>query len=144
MCRFVKFTESKKRAFLEALRSGARRGAAAESVGVTRQCVAYHAKDDPDFDAAIIQAEADACELVEDALFQKAKKGDVASMIFYLCNRAKERWRNPMQRIEQTGRDGGALEVSFLSAEERKARIDDLIRKRGSGASRAVAGGTES
>lgn len=34
-------------------------------------------------------------------------------------------------RQEHTGRDGGPIEVSNLTPEERKARIDELIQKRG-------------
>lgn len=53
---------------------------------------------------------------------------DTTAQIFWLKNRKPKQWRDK-QDIEHSGNiDGSLIE---LSAEERRARIDELIRKRG-------------
>jgi hypothetical protein len=85
---------SKKAAYLEYLRQGLRRSKAAESVGVHVTTVWRWAQRDPDFANAIDQAELDSCEVIEDALFQKAKGGHVTAIQVWLYNRWPERWRD--------------------------------------------------
>jgi hypothetical protein len=89
-----KFDDVKKAQYLECLRQGMRRGKASRAVGVTRMTVWSAEQADHEFAAACERAEADACEAIEDALWNKARGGDTTSMIFYLTNRAKERWQD--------------------------------------------------
>lgn len=67
---------------------------------------------------------------VENALLKKALAGDVTAMIFWLKNRQRDKWRDK-QDHEITGKDGGPIETSVLTPEERQARINELIAKRG-------------
>lgn len=91
---FVKVGLSKKAAYLEALAKGMRRGAAAKSVGVSRESIrlAYH--EDPSFLAEIEQAELDACEPVEDALYAQCLKGNVVAIQVWLYNRSSSNWKD--------------------------------------------------
>lgn len=89
-----KFTARRREAFLALLRDGARRGAAADQVGVTRQTVRMAYQADPDFRAAVDQAEMDANEPVEDALYQAAIAGNVRAIEVWLYNRTGERWKD--------------------------------------------------
>ena len=89
-----KFTKQKQEAFLAALREGSRRGAAAESVGVTRWLISHYIKSNPEFREAIERAEMEANELVEDALFMAATSGNVVAAQVWLYNRAPDRWRD--------------------------------------------------
>jgi len=110
MSRRPKFGKRRKQAYLDALRQGARRGAAAASVGVTRETVRLHRKKDPDFADAEEEAELEAHELVEDALFQAAISGNVTACQVWLYNRRPDRWQD-RRNIQHTGRDGGPIEV---------------------------------
>lgn len=76
------------------LRLGKRRGAAAKAVGVSRVTVALHVKDDPEFAAAVDDAEMDVHEQVEEALLVKAKEGNVVAIQVWLYNRLPELWRD--------------------------------------------------
>ncbi len=109
MCSPYKFTIKKKEAFLSNLREGMRRGAAAEAVGISRATICYHMKADLEFADQVDRAEMEAHEIVEDALFQAASSGNVPSMIFWLCNRVPDKWRN-VQRQEHSGPGGGPIE----------------------------------
>jgi hypothetical protein len=89
--RLCKFDDHRKAAFLDKLRAGLRRGAAAEAVGVHRNTVSNAIRDDPDFAEAVSQAELDACELIEDALFKAATQDrNVTAIQVWLYNRWKD------------------------------------------------------
>jgi hypothetical protein len=110
--RRVKFTAKKRLAYLEALRGGARRCAAAESVGIHRETVRKVNRDDPEFAAAVDQAEMDANELVEDALYQASLAGNVVACQVWLYNRQPDRWRDQRNvKAEITGEGGGPLTI---------------------------------
>jgi hypothetical protein len=96
--RIAKFDTNKRDAYLEKLRQGLRRGAAAEAVGVHRSTVGNAMRDDPDFAAAVSEAELDACELVEDALFKAATQDrNVTAIQVWLYNRRPARWKDMRQ-----------------------------------------------
>lgn len=88
------FSQEKKEAYLEHLRQGLRRGEAATSIGMTRHGVAYHYYRDPEFMAQIEQAELDACEKVESALFKAACDGNVIACQVWLYNRKPHQWKD--------------------------------------------------
>jgi hypothetical protein len=93
-----KFDAHKRAAFLDKLRAGLRRGAAAEAVGVHRSTVCDAMRDDPGFAAAVSEAELDACEPVEDALFKAATLDrNVTAIQVYLYNRRPDRWKDMRQ-----------------------------------------------
>jgi hypothetical protein len=89
-----KFNAERKEAYLERLREGMRRGKAAQAVGVDRSTVWRAVQEDPEFAAAVDQAELDACEIIEDALFESAKKGNVTAQQVWLYNRHPDRWKD--------------------------------------------------
>ena len=53
-----------------------------------------------------------AVRAVEDALFTRAIEGNVAAQVFFLCNRAHERWRST-GRVALAGGDDEQLGRSF-------------------------------
>ena len=89
-----KFNAERKEAYLERLREGMRRGKAAQAVGVDRSTVWRAVQEDPEFAAAVDQAELDACEIIEDALFESAKKGNVTAQQVWLYNRHPDCWKD--------------------------------------------------
>jgi len=103
-----KFGAQKRTEFLQNLRDGMRRGAAAEAVGVTRETVRLVYRDEPEFASAVEQAEMDANETVEDALYQAATSGNVTAIQVWLYNRQPERWVDKRNvKMEHSGPDGG-------------------------------------
>lgn len=90
----VKFSTLKRAAYLDLLRQGNRRGAAAEAVGVHRDTIRNTMIADPEFAAAVDAAEMDANEVVEDALFLQAKKGNTTAIQVWLYNRNPSRWKD--------------------------------------------------
>lgn len=110
-----KFGAVKRAAFLTALREGSRRGAAAEAVGISRETVRLAYNADPDFAAQVEQAEMDANEPVEDALYQAALAGNVVAAQVWLYNRMPERWQD-RRRVDAThsGPSGGPVEIRVV------------------------------
>lgn len=93
-----RFGVAKREAYLEALRDGQRRVAAARFVGVAPSTVTRFAKEHPEFARAIDEAEMEANEVVEDALYQAAASGNVIACQVWLYNREPDRWMD-MRRI---------------------------------------------
>ena len=92
-----KFTAPRRALVLKAISEGKTRSAAMESLGLARQTLTMAMKRDPDFAALVEAAEMPVHEAVESALLKSAMSGNVTAQIFYLCNRAKERWTHVNQ-----------------------------------------------
>lgn len=92
--RVSKFDAIKRETFLELLRDGCTRTTAAAAVGMTRQGVWSHTQKDPDFEKLVSRAEMVADADIENALFKKARSGNVPAMIFWLKNRQGASWSN--------------------------------------------------
>ena len=89
-----------------------RRGTAAHSVGVTRWTVLDYKKRDPEFASLADDAEMDANEEVEDALYMAATSGNVVAIQVWLYNRWPDRWRDARQaKVEISGSDDAPLIV---------------------------------
>lgn len=54
---------------------------------------------------------------VENALYQKALKGDVTAMIFWLKNRKYRQWRDKQVEIEEETNEGGIIEIPMVEEE---------------------------
>jgi hypothetical protein len=70
--------------FLEHMRAGMRRGAAAEVLGLTRREVLDFIDSDAEFELQVLDAEGLATEHVEEALYQAAVSGSVAAAKLWL------------------------------------------------------------
>ncbi len=92
-----KFTAPRKALLLKAISEGKTRSAAMESLGLVRQTLTMAMKRDPEFAVLVEAAEMPVHEAVESALLKSALSGNVTAQIFYLCNRAKERWTHVNQ-----------------------------------------------
>ncbi len=102
--------------FLGALRQGLRRGAAARAAGVSRMYVWRHLQEHPEFQEEIDRAEADACDMVEEALLRAInEKLNVPGMIFWLTNRAPDRWKD-RRGVPPTGPQAADPQAEALAA----------------------------
>lgn len=80
-------TRSQRDEFIGHMRNGMRRGAAAEAMGLSRMAVMCFIADDDEFRAAVEDAEGQATEHVEEALYQAAVSGNVTAAKIWLERR---------------------------------------------------------
>ena len=113
-----KFTAPRRALVLKAISEGKTRSAAMESLGLARQTLTMAMKRDPEFAALVEAAEMPVHEAVESALLKSALRGNVTSMIFYLCNRQPDRW----QHVNQVRVDT-KVDVHIGAAEALQAKI---------------------
>lgn len=73
------FTVAKRAEFLEHIREGMMRGAAADALELDRRGVRAFILKNPEFEKAVLDAELDATEHVQEALYQAAVSGNVAA-----------------------------------------------------------------
>ena len=93
-----KFTAPKREEYLSLIsEDGLGRHRAAKQVGVSPPTVVSYAKDNPEFAEARDQAEMEANEQVENALFNAAKSGHVTACQVWLYNRMPDRWSDKRQ-----------------------------------------------
>ncbi len=94
---FDKFDQQRQEKYLALVRGGMRRGPAADAVGVSRCLLWQYRKVNAEFVEAEVQAEMDACDIIEDALFNEAKEGNVRACETWLFNRSSDRWADKKQ-----------------------------------------------
>lgn len=95
-----KFTDTAKADYLDMLRQGNRRMAAAEAIDVAYSTIWRAMKADDDFARAVELAERRADEEVEDALYQAAISGNLTAIQVWLYNRWPDRWKDQRGRAE--------------------------------------------
>lgn len=102
----------RKAAYIDALKSGLRKGDAAKAIGVARGTVWKAAEEDEEFRARIEEAAEEAVEAVEDALYEAALSGNVVAIQVVLYNRAPGRWADRRQlHAKVSGHDGGPIRI---------------------------------
>lgn len=118
--------------FLELVAVGVAPVNAGIEVGWSPQRTKAHMKD-PDFadmvDGALERANAS----MEQALYAKGMAGNVTAQMWWLMNRAPDRWRD-VKRIEVRTEH----KVSLTAVESVKAGVLQLIREQGVGAMQAL------
>lgn len=66
-------------------------------------------RDDESLRERVLASERAAVSVVEDALFAKASSGNLGACVFWLCNRAKDRWQDvrklQVEAVKATGVD---------------------------------------
>lgn len=105
-------------------------GAALKAARVSVSTLWRWRKADAEFDAQVTAARKDVeslqVHLVEDSWVQRLMRGKCTptEMIFYLINRAPDRWRS-VNRVEHTGAGGGPIRHADLSRLS-DAQVDKL------------------
>jgi hypothetical protein len=118
------FTPDKQAEYLDYLCKGMRRGEAAAATGVNVATIAAFRKKDPAFVAAEAEAEVQACDVLESALWNLASGGHMTALMFWLQNRAPDRWKD-MRRVDKTVTHTGTV-THELEAGETMTRIAAL------------------
>lgn len=106
-----------KKALLEALRNTLGIVTpACEMVGCSRNTFYEYVKQDPDFAKAVKEMDDIAGDFVESQLMKQIKSGEVSSTIFYAKTKLKH--RGYVERKEQSGPDGGPIEVKWRISDD--------------------------
>lgn len=94
MARPLKFTQKRKKQFLEMLGNGNTIASICEGLGLTTSAYRKHRLTDPEFAQEVDEVKSLRTHLVEDALYVNALGGNVTAQIFYLVNRRPEDWQS--------------------------------------------------
>ena len=130
-----KYSDERAAKIVNYLRVGASRAAASQGSGITYQTFLNWLRAHDDFAGMVAEAEAQAEITCTVEVFKAAKNGDVKAAIEWLKRRRPGDWSETL-RNEQTGANGGPIEIATLTDAERAARIASLVdaaRTRGTG-----------
>ena len=83
-----------KKAIIENLEDGNTISTSCSNVDVSRNTFYRWLKEDPNFKQEVEIAQESRIKMVEDALYKSAIEGDHTAQIFFLCNRAKDKWQD--------------------------------------------------
>ena len=123
-----RFDDSVKSQFLDLLRKGARRHAAARSLGVHPDTVRNARRRDPSFDEDCILAEQEAVEKIEDELWEAATERKEPWAIQMLLKQLDgDRWREKKQ-VDVTV--SGTVELDAGALIERVMELQGRLRDR--------------
>lgn len=89
----------------------------ASRLGVDRATLHRYMNDHDDLRDALKSGDTEIVANVEAALAKKALGGDVTAMIFFLKNKAPDKWRDKTTQ-ELTGKNGAPVTVRWASADE--------------------------
>jgi len=127
MDRLGSFTQQKQARYLGALRQGLRRSKAARVANVSRETIRQHLKNDKAFAERVAEAEEDACDVIEDVLWQKALTGHFPSIKLWLENRSPDRWKD-RRAVEQE-----VVSEPVPSLEDMRQELEQLLANESSG-----------
>jgi len=73
-----------------------------KNIGIAMSTFCEWKNKHPEFSEALKRSKEAADYEVENALFKKAKMGDVTAMIFWLKNRQPRKWRDKVSFVDET------------------------------------------
>ncbi len=108
-------TEENKQIALQAIREKLSIQHACDQIGLSRTAFYSWMKKDPDFAAAVVDAQEGACDVLEECLMDRAKDrknlGGVTSAIFLLKGRRSQIYHDRTHQV-LTGPGGGPVQIS--------------------------------
>lgn len=110
--------EAKKEAILLSLKDGSTVSAACHACGISRNTFYSWLKEDSAFATKVDEAQKSRIQHVEDSLYKKAIEGNMTAIIFFLCNREPERWKN-VNKVEAELHGQGPIKFVLYDPNER-------------------------
>ena len=98
-------SDPKKMAVLASIGNGVGIGLSCEGAGVNRQTYYEWMNRDAGFKEASFLAQNSRVTVIEDALAREAEKGNITALIFWLCNRAPDRWKSINNTVHSFSRE---------------------------------------
>lgn len=120
-----KFDAARREIFLDLLRKGIRRTQACKKAGISRPTFNKYMNNNKKFAAEVAQAESDANELVEQAMFSSALKGNVTAQQVWLYNRDPEHWQDKRSKGEPQN-----INLNVSSDADLDAKLERIIQGR--------------
>lgn len=88
----------------------------AQNMGISKSTLYEYRKKSEVLDEALRENKEYADTVIENALYQKAKNGDVTAMIYWLKNRKADKWRDkPSEKGERNS--GGVIVIPEVAGE---------------------------
>ena len=88
----------------------------ASVLGMGERTLYEKVKEYSHFSQAISNGKSKGIAQITNALFKKAKEGDVAAQKYYLNNRDNSNWKDRIeQKTEHTGPDGGPIQTQNIT-----------------------------
>lgn len=128
--RRTKRTATVEKKIVAALKAGNTRANAARLAGISYPTLKRWCQLSEPFRAALDLAEAEAEGAYVADIKRMAKGGNFQAASFWLKTRRHDDWREPAERHEHTGKDGGPITLTDLFA---RARANREERERGDG-----------
>lgn len=110
---------------------------AAEAAEIARQTHYDWMKNDPEYPALFAQAEQEAADALEHAARERALAGSDTLMIFLLKGLKPEKYKERSENYNRNDNNNLNTDLTQMTSDERRARIDELNRRRGNGATGA-------
>lgn len=86
------------------------------NLGISERTLYRRKNDMAEMAEAIKRGQAMGIREIENALFKKAKEGNTTAQIFFLANRAPDRWKS-VNRTEVTGAGGTPISAPVINVE---------------------------
>ena len=128
----------KQSAFLAAFAKCGTITKAAEAADIARQTHYDWMKNEPNYPALFAQAEQEAADALEHAARERALAGSDTLMIFLLKGLKPEKFKERTENNNTNNNNNLNTDMTNMSPDERRARIDELNRLRGNGASNSA------
>lgn len=134
--------------FLKSLEGGVSVLKASKAADIDYKTIWRWRKDDEGFNTAVMSILDSRIMIVEDALFLNAVKGNLGAQIFYLKNRAKDRWKDKFPEDINLNVKGGLEFNEFkilkeMTENDRKEYISKLLKVIRGENSKPTSGGQE-
>lgn len=137
--------QKRQKVFLKSLEGGVSVLKASKAANIDYKTIWRWRKDDEEFNIEIMSILDSRIMIVEDALFLNAAKGNLGAQVFYLKNRARDRWKDRFPEDINLTVKGGLTFNEFknlkeMSPGERKEYIAKLLEICRSGDSKPTSG----
>ena len=134
--------------FLKSLEGGVSVLKASKAADIDYKTIWRWRKDDEEFNIEVMAILDSRTMIVEDALFLNAAKGNLGAQVFYLKNRARDRWKDKFPEELNLNVKGGLEFNEFkilkeMTENDRKEYISKLLKVIRGENSKPTSGGQE-
>lgn len=134
--------------FLKSLEGGVSVLKASKAADIDYKTIWRWRKDDEEFNIEVMAILDSRTMIVEDALFLNAAKGNLGAQVFYLKNRARDRWKDKFPEELNLNVKGGLEFNEFkilkeMTENDRKEYISKLLKVIRGENSKSTSGGQE-
>lgn len=127
MTQIADFTPVLREEYLANIRSGMMRGAAGEALGLERFTVLGYIADHPEFEIRVLDAEEEALEHIDEAIYQAGASGNFPAAKLWIerheQRKAERLARRDPLRLEAQGEPEGAAEAPRDTFEDALDRL---------------------